>query len=47
MDIDWTKNLTPDEARAAIDALNANSGRWTFDTAPAQSNINASNLVQQ
>ena len=24
MDTDWTENLTPDEARAALDALNAN-----------------------
>jgi hypothetical protein len=29
MDTDWTKNLTPVEAQAAIDALNANSAPIT------------------
>ena len=26
MDIDWTENLTPDEAQAALDALAAHKG---------------------
>jgi hypothetical protein len=29
MDIDWTKDLTPDEAQAALDALNAGKGPVT------------------
>jgi hypothetical protein len=29
MDIDWTENLTPDEAQAALDALNANKAPIT------------------
>jgi hypothetical protein len=28
-DIDWTKGLKPDEARAALDALNANKAPVT------------------
>jgi hypothetical protein len=26
MDTDWTRDLTPDEAQAALDALNAKQG---------------------
>jgi hypothetical protein len=29
MDIDWTENLTPDEAQAALDVLKANKGAIT------------------
>jgi hypothetical protein len=29
MDTDWTKNLMPDEAEAALDALNANKASIT------------------
>ena len=29
MDIGWTKDLSPDEARAALDALNANKAPIT------------------
>jgi hypothetical protein len=29
MDTDWTKNLTPDEARATLDALKANKAPVT------------------
>jgi hypothetical protein len=29
MDIDWTKNLTPDEAQAALDALKAHQAPVT------------------
>jgi hypothetical protein len=29
MDIDWTKNLTPDEAQAALDALKVNKAPIT------------------
>jgi hypothetical protein len=29
MDIDWTKNLTPDGAQAALDALNASKAPVT------------------
>ena len=29
MDTDWTKNLKPDEAQAALDALDAHKGPYT------------------
>jgi hypothetical protein len=29
METDWTKNLTPDEAQAALEALNANKAPVT------------------
>jgi hypothetical protein len=33
MDIDWAKDLTPDEAQAALDALNANEAPITASEA--------------
>ena len=30
---DWTKDLTPDEAQAALDALNGHKGPYTVNEA--------------